>query len=250
MSNYFYVFDSFLQEPKYRSELIKIETRLATLGIHGRAEKITILKNIQEAVREAIKRGTETIVVVGNDKTVSKILPEIVDHQVMLGLIPLGEPITIATDLGIPAGATACDVLSRRVVKALDLGKANSHYFILQVTAPAGAQILCDGKYTVQSLDPAGTMVINNLGRYDRVTNPTDGRLEIIVPGRTSGRGWFSRGSAAQASSVFAVKKARVTGDHAASSLILDGQVVVKTPITIEAVPRKLKIIVGPHRSF
>ena len=46
---YAYIFDSFLQERKYQHELGQIENRLATLGIQGKIEKMTILKNIQEA---------------------------------------------------------------------------------------------------------------------------------------------------------------------------------------------------------
>src|SRR5690349_13808036 len=134
---YFYVFDSYLQDRKYANEVARVETRLGTLGIQGRQEKITILKNIHEALKEAIKRGATTIVAVGNDKTVTKILPQVVEHGLTLGLIPLGPEQTIADSLGIPHGVSACDSLSRRVMRRLDVGQANNQYFLLQLQAPA-----------------------------------------------------------------------------------------------------------------
>ncbi len=49
---YFYVFDSYVQDKKYQSDVARIEARLGALGISGRTEKLTILKNINDATRE------------------------------------------------------------------------------------------------------------------------------------------------------------------------------------------------------
>lgn len=247
---YFYVFDSFLQDKKYAAELIRIETRLAALGIQGRSEKITILKNIQEATRESIKRGATTIVAVGNDRTVVKLLPLAVEHEVTLGIIPVGEPQLIATYLGLPRGAAACDNVSRRVIEHLDLGLANRQHFLLESQLPPRARVVCEGTYTVESLDPTGSVVVTNLAPATWPGRPTDGRLELVIrPGAGGGqRSWFHR--RAPVMSVFPVRRARVEHQSGDPPVILDGQVMLKTPITLEVAPKKLSVIVGKDRRF
>ena len=140
---YAYIFDNFLQERKYQHDIGQIENRLSTLGIQGKIEKMTILKNIQEAARQAIKRGVDTLVVVGNDETVTKVLPQIIDTTVTLGIIPVGPHQTIAKILGVPSGLSACDVLSKRIIRKIDLGKANNAYFVFTLMAPAGVSADC-----------------------------------------------------------------------------------------------------------
>lgn len=243
---YFYVFDGSLQQRKYAAEIARIETRLAALGLQGRQEKITILKNIQETVAEAIKRGATTVVAVGNDRTVSKILPQVVDHDLTLGLIPLGPEQTIADYLGIPHGVAACDVLSRRVIRRLDVGKANSQYFLLRLQAPARTTAVCDDTYSVESLDPQGTMAITNLG--PAVGSPDDGRLELVVQGSGAAR-WPLFRRSYNADSIFPIRRARLQC-RTDETILLDGQIVVKTPTQVTVGSKKLEVIVGRHRHF
>ncbi|MEK7537988.1 MAG: diacylglycerol kinase family protein [Patescibacteria group bacterium] len=246
---YAYLFDSFLQERKYQHDIGQIENRLSTLGIQGKIEKMTILKNIQEAARQAIKRGVATLVVVGNDETITKVLPQIIDSDVTLGLIPLGPQQTIARALGIPDGVVACDVLSRRILRRLDLGRANAVYFLFNLVAPADVTVDCGGQYRVTSLDPAGSLMTANFPPAGTAGQPDDGRLELIVtPGRGA-RGWLP-GRRSSGGSVFSITKAKFTSPAGPVNLTLDGQVTVKTPATVEVVRRKLEVIVGKDRAF
>jgi len=245
---YAYIFDSFLQERKYQHDIGQIENRLATLGIQGKSEKMTILKNIQEAARNAIKRGVETLVVVGNDETVTKVLPQIIDSDVTLGLIPLGPNQNIARILGIPTGLAACDALSRRIVRHVDLGKANNAYFLFTLTAPANVLIDC-GKYSITSLDPAGTITIANFPTGEAKGRPDDGKLELIVaPGEEKKR-W---GGMRQKSggSVFSISDVKITSSEGPASVMLDGHVTLKAPINVEVAKNKLEVIVGKGREF
>lgn len=244
---YAYIFDSFLQERKYQHDIGQIENRLSALGIQGKIEKMTILKNIMEAARQAIKRGVETLVVVGNDETVTKVLPQIIDRKITLGLIPLGPNQTIAKLLGIPIGLAACDILSRRIVRKIDLGQANNAFFLFTLAAPAGVTADC-GHYNITSLDPTGTMTIANFPTGEAQGMPDDGQLELIVsPGETK-RGWgnYRRGGG----SVFPISNIKLTAAEGPVSVTLDGQILVKTPITVEVAKNKLAIIVGKDRGF
>lgn len=246
---YAYIFDSFLQERKYQHDIGQIENRLSTLGIQGKIEKMTILKNIQEAARQAIKRGATTIVAVGNDATITKILPQLIDQRVTLGIIPLGPQQTIARALGIPDGVVACDVLSRRILRRLDLGRANAVYFLFNLVAPANVTVDCGGQYRVTSLDPAGSLMITNFPLAGTAGQPDDGRLELIVTPSQGARGWMP-GRRSSGGSVFSITKAKFTSTAGAVNLTLDGQVTVKTPAAVEVVRRKLEVIVGKDRTF
>ena len=244
---YTYLFDSELQDRRYQTEVVRIESRISELGLQGRSEKMTILKNLITTAQEAIRRGTTTLVAIGNDQTISKLLPLVIDSGVTLGIIPVGGPQKISEYLGIPSGGAACDVLSRRVVRKLDVGKVDKQYFLLQAVVSAPTRITCDNKYTVEPLDPSNQLVIGNFGAADPYGMPTDGRLELIVEAGESGWSlWKKKYSSA---SVFPFKEARVqAAEHA--TLLLDGQTVIKTPATVAVASKKLQVIVGRNRHF
>lgn len=245
---YAYIFDNFLQDRKFQHETAQIENRLTTLGIQGKIEKMTILKNIQEATRQAIKRGATTIVVVGNDETITKVLPQLIDQDITFGLIPLGSKQTIAKILGIPLGEPACDILSRRITQRIDLGKANTAYFIFTLQTPPGVIANC-GQYTISNLDQTGSMTIANFPIGDANGRPDDGSLELIVSPAKARGGW-GRLRASSGSSIFQITTVKLISTGEPISVLLDGLVPLKTPVTVEVAPNKLEVIVGKERGF
>jgi diacylglycerol kinase family enzyme len=244
---YAYIFDSFLQDRKYVHDISQIENRLVALGIQGRTEKMTILKNLAEGARQAIKRGATTLVVVGNDETITRVLPILTEHEVTLGIIPLGPHQSIANILGIPEGVAACDTVSRRVIRHLDMGRANNAYFLFSLVAPATVSVDC-GRYTISSTDPAGTLTITNFSLDGTTSKPDDGKLELVVAAGEHRRGWGIRRDTT--TSVFSITKATLTCAGTPATVTLDGQVVIKTPIELEVGSKKVDVIVGKSRHF
>lgn len=244
---YAYIYDAFLQDRKYQSALVQIENRLTTLGIHGRQEKITILKNLRETVRDLLKRGAETLVLVGNDETISKVLPELIDSEVVVGFIPLGPHQLISRSLGIPEGLSAAEDLSRRVTKRLDLGMAGTTNFLLQMEFPMPVEIRLENKYSVSSLAPTGRMTVTNL--HPQHGRPDDGKLELIVE-PAGGGGWSSWKKSAHQTSVFPFKKATVKPVNGAGNAVLDGQTTANLPFEISVASKKIRFIVGRQRQF
>ncbi|MFH0952378.1 MAG: diacylglycerol kinase family protein [Patescibacteria group bacterium] len=256
-SDYFYFYDDFLNNKKFEIGVNRIETRLLELSLNGRKEKLTILKNTEEIVKDGIKKGAKTVVAIGNDATISKVMTVMADFSdVVLGMIPVGPDQNIAKLLGIPVGIAACDVLSKRVVKKVDLGKVNDQYFLFSVDIPfPQVRVKCDNKYQLSTEGDDDTLHICNLGGLSsadlpagRNSNPADGMLEAIVTPRRSSWRVFGRGYNRE--SIFTIKKATIDSRGEAASLLADGQTVVKTPATIEVVPKKLRIIVGRDRQF
>ena len=243
---YGYVFDSFVQDGKFRAETQRIESRLVTLGIQGRQEKMTILKNLVETCQSMIKRGVDTLVVIGNDETVLKVLPLVVEHNIPLGLIPLGDHQRVSEALGIPMGLQACDVLSRRVMRRIDLGRAGETFFLLDALLPDGSSVTCDETYTVSTHVPGSTIRILNLLDQRPGAVPDDGSLTVVVERQKRGGLWHHE----MERSFFSVKKAEVRSARHNEMVVLDGQLVHKTPLTISVDPKKLHMIVGRERQF
>src|SRR3989338_6787266 len=88
---YFYVYDSFLQDKKYAKILAEIEAKLIDLSIQGRTTKLNILNDMRELIGDAVRRGAETVVVLGDDKTVGRAINAIANLNVTLGVIPVGQ---------------------------------------------------------------------------------------------------------------------------------------------------------------
>lgn len=247
---YFYLYDAFLREKKYETALARIEGRLLDLGLSGKSEKLTILKSMKEVVQTALKRGAETIVAVGDDQTLSKLIGIVADANVLVGYIPLGQKTEVAASLGIPKGIKACDVLSTRLIERLDLGKANTTYFLSFLTLSPGKDLLieCDRSYHIEPLHGLHALSIFNFG-YGK-SDPRDGVLEAVLKEVGKGRrsAWLTRGR--NAASMFSVRHMRVKSFGTVIPAHADGQTVVKTPMTVDIVPKKLRMIVGKNRRF
>lgn len=251
---YLYLYDSFLQDKKYHNFLARIETRLTDLGISGKIFRLSPLRNIKELLEDDIRGGAKTVVVVGDDATLSNVINLIPRQNVILGYIPVGPNTTIAQALGIPVGEPACAVLAARIIEPLDLGKINTNYFISSVTVTdPHVTIECEQQFTITPEPGKSTIAaynfqpgLKNLGNYG---NPQDGLLELYIE--------------STAPSVFGLfKKSKPTGptiipfrhieikSKSSVSIVSDGQRVFKTPVKIDIVPQACTMIVGKQRAF
>lgn len=249
---YYYLFDSSLTDKKHEALLNRIEFRIIELGINGRMDKLSILKNMKELIESAIKRGAETVVIVGDDAAVAKAVSIVAPYNVTLGIIPVGQSLRIARTLGLPEGEQACDVLSKRVVRTIDLGKANDQYFLFSLDVPGqGVTIECDGRYRVSLTGtPRPFSICNFRPDHTRATfgSPEDGLLEAVIEEAPSGFLFWRKPELRP--TVLPLKKAKINCAESSIALLLDGSTVVKTPAIVEVVPRKLRVIVGKDRRF
>lgn len=258
--SYLYLYDAFVNDRRHERALARVETRLTDLGISGRVERLTMFKNIREIVAEAVGRGCETVVAVGDDATLGRMIDAVGDFDVVFGVIPMGEgPHVIAGMLGVPEGVEACNVLSRRVVQTVDLGRVNDRWFLSSVRIPkTKAKISCNGKYSVIPTEENEIHVCNlaalSVGGEGRMTvsSPRDGYLDTVFQ-PIRGRGFFSRffrpAEPPPPPTVVPLKflSIRHTSPFA---VIKDGQRLSSTALDIEVVPKKLKIITGKERKF
>lgn len=261
---YYYVYDSFLNDPKYNKIINQVEIQLTDLGISGRIGRLSLLNNARELIEDQIKRGVKTIVVVGNDKTVNDTINIIADQNVIVGIIPIGEPgdNKIAASLGINNPTEACEILSKRIIKTIDLGKINNQYFISNVKIKnARISLECDDKYKVQV--PKGDSEVNiynlktdgNNKFAKKYFNPSDGNLTTVIqPAGTKLqkiKNFIFRIENGISESIFMIKKIAISDDGKEVSIGTDGtDKLYTTPALVEIVPDKLMLIVGKNRAF
>lgn len=246
---YYYVYDEFVQDAKYERELALIETRLTDLGISGKIARLALFRDATEFIRDEVRKGATTVVAVGNDVTLRKVIDAVGDSGVAIGIIPLGNTDNKIADLiGMPKGVEACDVLSARIIENLDVGVVNGRRFLHKLYAQnvIGVTISCDNMF---NLAPSRKSVleVRNLDDGDSdvsASNPTDGKLEITM--RTPKKGWIKTTIGI---SRVPIKRATISCENM-MQISIDGEMFEGDTFHVEVIPNRLKVITGKGRKF
>ena len=266
---YYYLYDSFLQDKKYSRLLGDIEARLIDLSIQGRSTKLNILNDIKELISDAVKQGAETVVVLGDDRTISKAISAVMHLDVTLGIIPIGDNNFLADYLGIPQGLQACEVLSKRVKEEIDIAKVGANYFAFYLKAlSSDIKIISDdSSYSITPMSSDLSVYVCNF-RPDEIELadtahknffiPHDGRLELVI--KSAGKPsifnkLFSKGSNVDQVGQYTILPfSRVRLEPSKPDvdvkLILDNDRIIKAPVEIEVLPKRVTLIVGKSRMF
>lgn len=251
---YLYIYDTFVQDRRFEKELQKVENRLTDLGLASKIVRLGLFRRADEFIRDEIKRGgIDTVVVVGNDATVRQVIDVVAETKVALGIIPFGPENQIAALLGVPEGEAACDVLSARIIENIDAGVVNSKRFICRVVIPAAkVEINCEGSYKVMPRGK-GTVEARNLyassaGERGPVSNPRDGRLEVVLQISARG-GLLSFLKSLRGNSVLSLKSFEVRAQEPVTAL-MDGGPMEGARFDFSVEPKALKVITGKGRRF
>ncbi|MEI7741829.1 MAG: diacylglycerol kinase family protein [bacterium] len=249
--SYFYVYDKFVQEKRYEREIIRVEQKLTDIGIQGKVGRLALFRNAVELVRDEVRRGATTIVVVGNDATFHQLMGVLPELGIAVGFIPVGDSCRISQVLGVPPGAEACDVLSARLTETLDVGKINNQYFLTSVDVfHQNAVLDIDGKFKI-STPTGGGIEVRNLGSLgykdlkEGLADPRDGKLDTIIFADLPKEGIFSKSRTTQSS--IPLHHLNIVGEGPLTAIV-DGVECKFENIRIEAVPKILKVITGKGR--
>lgn len=260
-----YIYDAFLNDKKYNNILARVETRITDLGLNGKISRLSVMKNVRAVIDNELRRGAKTIIAVGNDKTVSRVINEMAGSAVPLGIIPIGkENNIIASALGIPQEEKACDTLSARRIEKIDLGMAEQYrdeepagekYFLTNASiANKGTIIEIKKDYSIEIGGEGYIDIINiptpgkNLPE-ETDFNPKDGRIELVMREKPKKK-IFSRQKKDQSlPSVFSLKNFYLLNNKNLP-LLLDYSLEVHTPVEISAIKQGINVIVGKERSF
>jgi diacylglycerol kinase family enzyme len=243
-----YIYDDYLNKSKYSRVLNRVEIRLTDLGLNGKIIRLGAIKNIRDVIQNEIKNGAKTIIAVGNNQTVNKIIGSVIDNElygffqknILFSIIPIGEDNSIADSLGIKKEEEACNILLARRVKKIDIGLVNSYYFLNKATIASQGSIIEIGDYILEPQEKGVISVFNlkssaNDDKNIKV-NPIDGKLDIYIKNKSKDLTFLS------------VNKLKITNSD--YPLILDDIIEIKTPADINIVAGKLNVVVGKDRSF
>jgi len=254
---YSYIYGPEVQDKKFSKDLSLIENRLTDLGLNGKIHRLTKFKNIKEIIADDVRGGAKTLVIFGNDETVLKTLTAIPAAGLTVGVVPFGEPQTIAKMLGLVDRFAACQALSARLLRPIDLGKINDQFFFGSVRFPhSQARIACDGQYSVEAAEDRDLEIFNlhlPKDEDDKLffkPNPHDGHLELVV--RKFNKlsifgGWRYALNHAGRDSVFLFRKAEIQSKTPVN-IILDGRKTSVQNPKIGVIKGALKLIVGKNR--
>lgn len=241
-----YVYDDYLNKTKYNRTINRVEIRLTDLGLNGKILRLSGIKNIKAAIQNEIRVGAKTIVAVGNNQTVNKIIGAIIDDDIygdfqkktLLGIIPIGDDNSIATSFGIKNPEDACNILLARRVEKIDLGLAGNHYFLNEASIQSMGTTLEIGDYSIKSTERGEVKIINLLKDKDEDirSNPHDGLLDIVIETKKKDTTYLNATS-------FKVSNSE-------EKLIVDGIVEIDTPAEIGILKDRVNIIVGKDRMF
>lgn len=241
-----YIYDDYLNKNKYNRAINRLEIRLTDLGLNGKIIRLENIKNIKSAISNEIKIGSKTIIAVGNNQTVNKIIGAIIDsdaysdfqQKTLLGIIPIGDDNSIASSFGIKNADEACNILLARRVEKIDIGSAGDNYFLNQSTIESLGTTLEVNGCTIEPQEKGEIKIINLLSDKKETikSNPHDGKLEILIRTRKKDQTFLT------------VKNLKINNPK--HKLIVDGVVELNTPIEINIRPDKLNVIVGKDRLF
>ncbi|MFH1457378.1 MAG: acylglycerol kinase family protein [Patescibacteria group bacterium] len=250
---YQYIYDGFLSDQKYDKILTSIESKLTDLDIKGRLHKLTIQRSFENYLKEIADKKSDCLVVVGNDNTLAKIINIVVEKNIVLGIIPIGNNNRLANFLGIPNEEKACEILAARRIEELDLGKINGQYFLSSIEVEGeGVSILCNNKYEIKTLLGIQKIGIYNLclDQYVKnIFNPQDKKLEILSFSKNK-KNIFSFRKKELRETLIKIKHAKIFSSGNTTSVIVDGSKIIKTPAEVSLAEKTLKIIVGKNRKF
>jgi len=252
---YYYIYDTFINQKKYENSLQKIEQSLVDAGISGKIFRLNVLKNLEDIANQAENDNIKNIIAVGNDQTLSKIANLLVGKNLATGIIPIGEHNNFARSFGINSSQEACNILSKRKIEQIDVGKINNQYFLLSLKSLTNDIIFDFGDYSISPKKNNKSCDIYNINPMgaDFKSNPKDGIMEAVFsPGQQSWLARFLSGKKNEIDnrSIFPIKKVLIRHSKKSVLLSIDGQKNIKTPVEVEVLKRKLKIIVGKEKIF
>lgn len=175
-----YIYDNFLGKSHYNKITNKIETRLTDLDLNGKIVRLNNLKNSDKAIEEEIKKGAKTVVVVGNDETLNKVLNILTNENlnffiknIVIAFIPVANS-SLGNSLGLNNYQQACDILLARRLKNIYLAKCGNYYFLSNIRINGeNVEITINNEYKIILPKNKTAYIINIPGKklLNKMTN-------------------------------------------------------------------------------
>jgi diacylglycerol kinase family enzyme len=216
-----------------------IENNLNSLGLNGKI--IYDSSFTDRSIQLEVLNGAKTIISVGNNQTLHRIINSVMKAQIkedlIFGIIPVGQQNSIANSLGIKDEKSACQIILARRIEKIDIARAGEEYFLESAKITSDNTNIEIDDYSIKS-SLGGEIVLNNLcSTKNYESDPQDGLLEIVVNSKNKNNQFLK------------IDKALIKNQKN-SLLTLDGISNITTPVKIAIIKRALNFIVGKERYF
>jgi hypothetical protein len=239
-----YIYDDYLK--KYKKTLNNLEIQLHNLNLNGKIINLENVKKLDQAIKDEINMGIKTIVAVGNNRTLNKVLNAILNNNeisasnLSLGIIPIGGNNSIAEALGIKNDIAAGEIILARRLEKINIAKANNTYFISEANIRAKGTTLHLENFTIDSTQSGQIRLINLLTDKSSSQNiksdPQDGLIDLYIYNSPKKQSFFS------------IKRIEI--ENTTQKILIDNSIEINCPAKIEQIDQKISLIVSKSRLF
>lgn len=125
--------------------LAQLQAAADYLTLHGLPAEVRLTEHVghaTELARESVAKQMDIVIAAGGDGTVNDVVQGLAGHPTALGVLPLGTVNVWARETGIPLHIfEACDVVLSGVRRRVDLGRANTRYFLMMAGIGFDAEV-------------------------------------------------------------------------------------------------------------
>jgi diacylglycerol kinase family enzyme len=229
----------------------KVKDTLGDLGIAGETVSPSPARTIEELASLGIIKGYSTIVAVGSEKIVNKIVTALIsqksNNDTVLGIIPDDYDSRMAKRIGVKDYKEACQALKSRKLQTMDTVCIEPNkYFMTDaiIESPKSAdtyllmgQIQVGAKFNKITIKPGVKIEIEDENK--QIQSNVKNFFKFLIGKKEEGlkNNIYS--------SLFHSKEIQIETPDNSFSVKVDGDTVAKTPILVTHQPKALKIIVA-----
>ena len=237
-----FIYDDFLK--KHTKTVNNVEVLLHKLNLNGKIVYLESIRNINDLIKDEVNNGAKTIIAVGNNKTINKVLNGMMgsdNNNIALGIIPIGDNNSIAQACGIRNEKEACEILLARRIEKIDIAYANKLYFLANAKIKSKGTTLKIQEFSINQTENGDINIINistkNCSTKNILANPQDGQLNLFI--NNGGKKY----------SLLSIKELELENDRE-EKIIIDESIELDTPATIGIGEHQINLIVGKNREF
>lgn len=242
---YYYIMET---AGKKISDQEKIKDILGNLGIAGETVSPSPARTIEELASLGIVKGYSTIVAIGSEKIVNKVVTALINQtinkEVALGIIPDDYNSNLAKRLGVSDLNEACQALKLRKLETIDACAVSPNkYFLTQASIETNrvreVYVTLDSTqaglpFRKITLKPGLVIEVEDWGKKESFLIKFFNKL---FGKQVEEKDIFS--------SFFKSDTVRFDSPKGTLSLMADGEIIAKSPIIAHNQPKALKIIVA-----
>jgi len=240
-----YIYDDYLR--KYKKTINNLEIELHKLNLNGKIVYLENIKNINDLIQEEINKGVKTIVAVGNNSTINKIInaaSKLNDdslNSIAFGIIPVGNNNSIAEACGIKNDKTASEIILARRIENINIAKANDNYFLSEAHIKAKDTLLNIDNFSIDPIGGGDIRIINLLSEKCSTRNinysPKDNILNIYIKYKRNNESFLP------------IKSVNII-NNSKEKVTLDNSIELETPVNVSIFNKNINFIVGKERNF